>query len=307
MTTTEPTSEPQSVAEAIALRQETVGIPEFVDADTDDREIDPAEAPPVLEGEEPQAPASAPAEPAAPAEVDPYAEYGGKDEVSNAVVIARALRTERGTRLLIAQGLEALGYTPEQVTAALAGGAVAGAPGEAAPAAPASPLDSINDEDVVTGAELKTVVSAAVQQAVEQMQAAVQAGTDPVRAAFEADRGARTGALVDSVIVELLGEGGDPATVDKSIAGDVIRAAEAYIEQDNWDPIHIRTAIVRGHADVTAELNRRFEAYQAKKKAAKDGTPTPIGGGLPAGSEPAPEPKDLNEARAIAKAAGFFR
>lgn len=302
----EPTPEPQNVAEASA-QLAALGDPGFATADTDD----------VIEPEAPGAEGGAPAPPAgdatpapepttpAPAD-DPYAEWGGRQVVEDAVVIARGLKTEAGVRTLVAQGLQAIGYTPAQIQAALAGGATS-APTAAAPAAPADPLDGIEDDDVVSGGDVKKLVARAIESATAEITAQVKAQVDPVREQAIADRQARTNNVIDGTIVELLGTGGDESTVDRDTAGEVLVAAEKYVEEDNWDAAHIRAALVKGHADVVARQERVYEQYLAKKKAVKDASPVAAAGAGGAGEPPPREPQNLAEARQMAKEAGLFK
>jgi hypothetical protein len=243
---------------------------------------------------------------------DPYAEYGGREHVANAWQVAEALKTELGVRTMIQQGLLALGYSADQIKAAL--GDRAGAP-VAPAAAPADPYADLSDDDIVTGAQLKQYLAqqsqaatAAQQAAIEAAQQAAAAQVDPIKAQFEAQRNAAIIQRNDATLTELLG----PPPADAVQAGDyqamaqgVLAAASRYIQPDNWDPAHIRAAIVQGHADVVARQEAQFQAYLGKKREAKRAAPANIGG-QSAGEAPAKEPQTMKEARELARSSGIF-
>jgi hypothetical protein len=295
--------EPKNVREAVAMRR-SQGTPEILSTDT-------VEAPAPTVETDPEAAlladlsAGTSATPAPPAE-DPFAAYGGREAVEEARVIRDALATETGVRTLIAQGLHALGYSPDQVRAFMENRAVGEA---AAAAAPADPLAAISDEDVVTGAEVKAVVQAAVAQALAGVTGELKAGLQPVQQQMEAQRQATAQQTVDGTLVELLGQPPtDPGELKQfqTLATAVLQAAAPYVQADNWDPQHIRAAIQRGHADYQAQLEAAISYRLAQKKAQAAAQPTNIGGAT-SGSEPAQEPKDLKEARAMARAMGLWQ
>ncbi len=87
----------------------------------------------------------------------------------------------------------------------------------------------------------------------------------------------------------------------------VQQAASAHLAADNWNPADIRAALLRGHAEYTAEQEGLFKAYLLQKKKDRESQPTSIAGGQVTTSEAEKEPQNLAEARAAAKSGGFFR
>lgn len=266
----------------------------------------PAATPPAEAATTPQSgePAAAPAAPPAASD-DPFAAYGGKDEVEAALAVAQGLRTEAGVRLMVAQGLAALGKDPEQVRLFMEGKLSAAQ--EAAlvqeATAPADPLAEIGDDDVITGQELRAYVQRAVEQATAQALEAVK----PIQDQVQNDRQARQRQVTDATLIELLAENGDPATIDATRAQDVLDGALKYLTEETfYDPTAIRNALVRANADVEARDEARYQAYLNRKKAVADQLPPVVGGGTPPGGEELPEPQNMEEARDRLRREGFF-
>lgn len=243
-----------------------------------------------------------------PPAADPYAQYGGAEAVAHAFEVQEALRTESGVRLLIQQGLQALGYTPAQIKAAVGGGP--GAPtAEPAPDQPsADPYADLPDEELLTGADFKRYAEKIKTDAIAEAQRTVASQVDPVvaqqREAFNAEIRTRN----DATLAELLGP--VPAEPEKqgeysTQAQQVLDAAGRYVDPSNYDPAHIRSAIIKGHADVEAQNEARWKAYLGKKKAARSAAPSNIGGASAGEGEPK-EPQNLKEAREAMKAAGLW-
>lgn len=250
----------------------------------------------------------------APEAADPYADFGGQQQVQDAVAVFDAMRTHQGAQSIAAQLLVNLGYAPEQVQKLLAGEQASAPAAEAAPAAVADPFASIPDDaslEDMTGAQLKALLVQTAQQAAAQATAAVQGEVKPQleaqRAAFEAQRATQATTVTDTTLVQLLGDSAaaDPAaSVDKSIAALVLEHASKYISPDDWDPVHIRQAIVRGHADTIALMDRAQQAYLTRKEADRQNQPTSVAG-LGNGGEtvtPPKEPKNTREASAMGRA-----
>lgn len=294
-------------------------------------EPDPIEAAVADLATPPAQPAPGATAPAAPAPAAPqlitvgYTEAGVPIQITPEQAqqhwqVTEALRTEAGVRAMIAQGLRALypNATAEQIAAIgqqLSGGA--GAP-ESAPGAPApapDPLANIADDDLVTGADLKGIVNKLVRDAVATATATaaqtVQEQVDPVRQAFEHQQRVNAQATADATYVELLGPTppeGDPTRADwLRQAKQVQVLATQHLDPNNWNPADIRAALIRGHAQFVQEQDALLRAYAGAKKRDRAAQPTSISGGAPQGAEPAPEPQNLAEARAAAKAEGFFR
>lgn len=263
----------------------------------------------------PAAPAGTP--PAAPTAGthDPYAEFGGVEAVRQAAQVQAALRTEQGVRAMAGQALVALGYSPAQIAAALEGGPpVAGAAPE--PAAPATPNDllaslaTLEDDDTVTGAQLKALVQglAAQAQVTAQEQAAAQVA--PLQSQWEQQQQHAVQAVADATYTELLGPTPtDPEALQRfsSQANRIQQIAESIVTPGETDPGRIRLALVTAHAQFINEQEAVFTAYLHAKKATAAALPANIGGGQPPGGEPIKEPQNMAEARAQARASGMFK
>lgn len=311
---TVPEVEPRNVREAIALRQ-SQGDPGFQEVTEQEAHAYPDGTPnPQDEFSDivPPGPAAPPAEDAPPATddtggaVDPYAEFGGREYVQDAVSISGALRTENGVRTIVAQGLQALGYDPAQVRAFL-DAKEAAAPTAAAPAAAPVGLPDIEDDDVVTGSDMKRLLQWQSEQLAGQFKTAQEEATKPLALQLQEERQRQATHIVDSTLSELLGiKDGTPTEDQKRDIGFIQQAAGQYIDSSSWDPSHIRNAIIRGHADVQAETERRVQAYITAKRAQAQGAPANIGGASPAGGEEQAEPKNMKEAIAMRKALGVF-
>lgn len=246
---------------------------------------------------------------ATPEGVDPFADMGGQPYVQDAVAVFESMRSREGAQSIAAQLLVNLGYAPEQVKALLSGeqsSAPAPAAAAAAPAAVADPFASIPDDaslEDMTGAQLKALLVQTAQQAAQAATAAVQGEVKPQldaqREAFEAQRQTTARQTTDITLVQLLGDqtAADPAaTVDKSFAAMVLEHASKYIADDDWDPVHIRQAIVRGHTDATQLMDRAQQAYLLRKEADRLTQPTSVAG-LGNGGETVTQPKEPKNSR----------
>lgn len=232
---------------------------------------------------------------------DPYAEFGGRERVEAALRTDAALRTESGLRLVIAQGLQALNYTPAQIRAALEGGPALPLPAEPE-AAPANPWDSIEDDDFVDGATFKQMIAAATQQAAEQAAAAVAGQVAPVADAFQAQQERVAAEAADTTYLEILGAFPDATEPDKQQEWVDARArlqqvGGQFIDADDWSPSSVRMALLRAAEAVKAQDEENLRRYVAKKRADRDANPTNVGGGQPPGGEVEKEPQNLAEAR----------
>lgn len=260
----------------------------------------PAATGSTAEGQAPTAPAAG--------TPDPYAEFGGVEAVRNAHAVAEALRTETGVRLLIAQGLEALGHSPDQIRRALAREEAAGNLPTAEPAVPADPYANLDDDDVVDGATFKAALARATQDAAAQAAAAVRAQVEPLAAQQLQQQVAAQNARNDATLAEVLGPvPTDPAELAayQTTVTSILQAAGQYITPDTWDPTAIRSAIVTAHAAYEAAEEAKFQRFLQNKRKARQAAPANIGGHSP-GEAPEPEPKTMAEASAMARKSGLF-
>lgn len=262
----------------------------------------------------PAAPEGAPAPAPAPVSteaIDPYAAYGGEEAVRVAHQVQEALRTREGINVLVANGLTALGYSPQQIKEALDAAAAdgAGAPAPTAPAA-ADPLAGLEDDDFVPVSAVKTLVEQAAAAAAQQAIAATQEQVQPVQQAIQEQQAQQVRNNTDAAIVAVLGPvPTDPQQLSdyQELARTIVTRGANYYDPSKWyDPSHITQTVQRAHAEIEAEAEARYKAYLTKKKQARDSAPVNTGGG--AGSDgPIAEPKNLVEARKQAEAAGFFK
>jgi hypothetical protein len=310
----------QTAAEITAARREFLNNPPAViepeapsaeggeqldeNALLDDLTTPPAGTEGAVAGDGQAAPAPAPAPPGAP---DPYAAFGGEEAVRTAHEVQQAMRTAEGVRALVANGLVALGYSVEQVRAALD----AAGEEEHEEAAPTGvdPFAGLDDEDIITVAQVRPLLESIAADAAARAVASTQQQLEPVAQSIQAQQQTQVRATTDTAIIEVLG----PVPTDpKDIAAyrtqvdALVQRGTVYYDPNQWtNPAHIREAIQRAHAEITSENEARWQAYLHSKRQTRDSQPANIGGG--AGGEGAlPEPKNLKEAREQAKAAGFF-
>lgn len=288
---------------------------------------DPAAAA-LAEAEAKLAAGAPPAAPVVPEGTDPYAEFGGRLAVEEAMQVRNGLQTEMGVRAVVAQGLTALGYDPAAVKTFLdspegkAQVAAAGAPPVTAPAV-VDPYAGIADDEMVTGLDVKTIVQTAIDQAVarttealtgqvaqttEALTAAQQNALLPLQQAFAQQQQAAITQATDSTLVELLGPvPADPAEAEAHAlaARGVLDAAMAYVN-DDYSPANIRLAVQAGHAVFERQQEARYATYLRAKVADAAKIPTPVGAGSSPGGETLPEPKNMKEAIAQRKAQGIL-
>ena len=319
-----PPAEPTSLADARAQLAagaplEIIEVPDELAGPGGTPDVQPTN--PTVGG----TPAAAPLQGApvveAPAPVDPFAQYGytnaqgqfisGEAVVRDAMAFAQGAQTDAGLRLIIAQGLQRIGKSPEIIRAFMEDRLTL-AEAQGAPPAPA-PFADIPDEDAITGAEAKRIVQeslarqqAEFQQTLSQtLQQELQRNLAPLQGAVQEDRQRIARQTVDATLVELLSTDGTPASVDQTAVQDVLAHAARYIQPNNWDPTHIRQAVIQGAADSRAEVAQLQAAYLARKAADDAKSPTTTAGQT-TGGEAAPEPKNLAEARAVMRASNLW-
>jgi hypothetical protein len=240
-------------------------------------------------------------------------QVSGRDAVEEAAAIRHGLTTESGVRLIVAQGLTALGKDPEHVRAFMEGRLteqqVLQTPGIAPaviPQAPASPWDALGEDDLIDGEQFKAYAAEVQRQALSAAREEIMRAQQPLQTAVEAEQKVRAGHVTDSTLTELLGEDGDPNSVDKDLARKVLTEAAKYVQDNNWDSSHIRAAIIQGHHDVVKIAEAAQRAYLGKKSLVAAGVPQTTGGAQAAGSEEPPEPKSVAEASKLAREMGLI-
>ena len=202
---------------------------------------------------------------------DPYAEYGGRDRVADAVAIASGFQTESGIKAIATSTLRSLGYTSEEVQSFF--------DREAAQVADPDPASQLADDDVITVADAKRMIAEGLKSAVTPLQQQAEA------------RQAENAQQAVSTTLSTLG------VESEAQQRLVLLAAQAYLDPADWEPSHIRAAIERGHADAVAMIQADHERYVASKGAAAAAQPTPLGqtGGSNGGAAEGP-PASLEDA-----------
>ena len=225
--------------------------------------------------------------------------------------IMQGLTTEQGVRLIVAQGLTALGKNPDDVRAFMEGRLtqqqVLAQPTAVAPVAPpANPWDALTEEDLVDGEQAKAWFTQIREDAIAAARAEVATAQAPVQQAVRQEQQTRAGQVTDSTLIELLGEGGDPKSVDRELAGRVLVEAQKYIDPNNWESGHIRSAIIQGHHDVVQIAAAAQRAYLNRKGIVAEAVPATTGGAQAPGAEAPSEPMNLKEASKRAREMGLL-
>lgn len=309
--------EVQSAADIEAARQAFLGAPPpildpsettEVSAGSDEEQaaIDELLTKPPA-GQEGAAPAAAPAPAPAPTGTPPEQIVVGHDQFGNPIIVSReqaysawqvqeALRTEQGVRALVANGLQALGYSVDQVRQALEGYEPEGEP---------DPFAELDDDEPITVAQARALAEQAAARAAGQV-------ADPLTEVQQAIAQQQTMAVrsvTDAAVIKALGP--IPTDPEQELAyrqrvDQIVAHGAQYYDPNRWnDPAHIEAAVNRAVAELNAADEARFQAYLATKRSARTSSPPNIAGG--AGTDgPLPEPKTMAEATKQAREAGFF-
>ena len=204
-------------------------------------------------------------EPAAPeAGADPFADFGGRDVVEQAIRVHQLTQSDEGVVQLFIEAGRSLGLSFDQMEALFRG--------EALPAAEEEDLDR-----PITARELREM---------EEQRAAQAAAARTQEAAATAQR------AIQSTVTELGLTMEDPATKL------ILQYGDKHFDRNDLSPEAVRNAVLRGHAEYQADLDKQARAYLAKKREKAGAVPSaPAGASAPSG-ESMPEPKDSAEAAA---------
>lgn len=250
-----------------------------------------------------------PVEPVVPQVLQPWTSQDGTvidpAEVQAALVVARGLRTESGVKMMVAKGLQAMGKDAATVQAFLDGKLTEQQAAVAPVEQPKIPdiLESLGlgDDDVVDTQTLRQVIAQVQADATKAALEAAGVAVAPVITEQEQRRNAGARDAVDNTLIQLLGTNGDPKTVDVPTANLVVERAQRYIDPTNWDPAHIRDAVLRGHADLVNDLDHAQQTRLTRLAGVAATVPSTIGTGTPPGGEPLAEPQSFEEAMAQAR------
>lgn len=200
-------------------------------------------------------------------------ELGGLEEAKKAAEWAKQAQTEDGVIKLFIEAGTSLGLGFEQLEklfdasdAQTAQTAIEGQP---------------NDDDVVTWAEAKELLRKEVLEPAEQRE----------QQRILAHAKETVTASIDALKLE---------TEKEKQA--VLALGQNYLPDGDFDPEHIRVAILKGHEDFIAARDRDREAYIAAKIAEREAVPSSTGAaGAPGGETPA-EPESWEDAKARGRA-----
>jgi hypothetical protein len=192
------------------------------------------------------------------------------------MILSDGFKTEHGLRQIVEHSLKELGFSADAIAAFLTGEAAAVAP---APAVTTSTDTALEDDDVPTVAQLRQMLESYVGQKLQ-----------PFEHAAEQQRLAAAHQAVDSTLASL-------GVEDLALQQHVIIAAQRYLDPADYDPGHVTEAIKRGHADVSALIEKQRQAYLTDKVKTAETLPTHVGGtsGSPGGTT-TPEAQNLQEA-----------
>lgn len=199
--------------------------------------------------------------------------WGSPDDVNRALEIDRALKTEEGITGLFVQAGRALGLTPEQMDALFA-------PAETAPAE----VEEVDPDRVLTWKE--------AQELFQKQLAEAQTKTTAEQAQERQVEVART--TVNETLAAL-------GVTEQAEVEAVLAAGQRHLADGDFDPAHITAAVRKGFADYEKAARARAEKYLQGKITNAQTLPGSIGANPPGGVE-LPEPQNVDEAKARARA-----
>lgn len=234
---------------------------------------------------------------------DPFAAYGGEENIQQLLTIQQALRSESGIKAIAASTLTRLGVPQDLIPHILSGNitvADAVAAGQQEQGSPFSGIPGFEDYDEdtpLTAADaIKLAQHIAERQVAEQLTPFQQ--QQEARAAAERQASADTATL--STLDSLLGEERDKW--DPEYVDEIVLHAQRYLDPEDWDPRNISAAIRQGYADVVKLAGDRAQQYLQDKRKVKQTVPKSTGGaGGAAGAEPPAVPKSWKETQAQAR------
>lgn len=231
----------------------------------------PVEAPEAPEGTEPVDEVTEPAATEAPA--DPFADFGGKDEVEAAMRLWQATQTDDGLVSVFLEAGRNIGLSLDDMQKLFQAGA-----GEQAPE------EEIDLDEPVTRREL-------MEEQQRREQAAIQKEAERIHAE------ART--AVDSTMAELgITKEADP---DGKIRALVLTLGEKHFDQKNISAESAATAVRAGFSEYQALIEAQSQQYLKAKAEAAETVPQAPSGAGPTATPPEPEPQNVAEAARIVR------
>lgn len=200
---------------------------------------------------------------------DPYADFGGRQTVEQAMALHKATQSQDGLMRLFFEAGKAQGLSYSQMEALF---------GQAGPADEPQ-VAQYADDDLLTYAQARELLQREALQPFQQFQAQ------------QAEEAAR--AIVASTRTEL-------GIQDDATWNAVLQLGDRYLG-DDLSPAAVRAAVQRGHADFVALVKTNATAYAQEKAQARRAVPKAPSGGSMATPAPEAEPKSVEEAIARAR------
>jgi hypothetical protein len=208
---------------------------------------------------------------------DPFAEFGGLDQVKSATAVWERLGTEDGLLDMFINTAKALDIPLEQVQA-LFDEQQGKAPVEL------SPEEEEALDEPVTARQLNEAITKALEQA---QQPVIQ------------DREERQKQVVQTVIDGTF----DELKVAPEDRDTVLAIADKFVTAENYlDPQVAKNAVRRAAEEFKVAVERKAKEYLQSKRSTKKAVPSSTAASTAPGGEPEKEPQNLEEAQVRARA-----
>jgi hypothetical protein len=215
---------------------------------------------------------------------DPFQEWGGRQNVEDAMGLMKAFESDGGVTALAVEALRAKGFDAADIHAFLSGEWVPGREVEEK----ADPFEGIADDDILTGADFKRLLGELLHEVDDRLEPVYQTQEEMEQAGrqHQAD-------LAVAGTLQTLG------VTDERKRMAVLKLAEQHLDPEDWDPRNIAAAVQAGYADLVALTEGEKQQYVGEKRRNRDTLPRGLGGSSSVaggGDAPEAEPKDLKEA-----------
>lgn len=195
-------------------------------------------------------------------------EWGGEDNVKAAVSLAEGLKTPEGISNLFVETGRALGLSFDQLETLFAAEEAKGKGEEQDPNAP------------VTFEQLQSLLEKEVK--------------GPQREQLEVAMQANARVVIDTEVERL--------KLDADEVSTVLEMGSKYLNDGDYDPAAIRSAVNKGYQDYEKLIQTKAEKYLKTKESDRDKSVKPLAGGGTGGGEALAPPKDMEEAKARVRA-----
>jgi hypothetical protein len=233
----------------------------------------------------------------APESDDPFAEWGGRDTVQQAMDLVRNLGTEDGRVAAAVEAMIQMGFDQGYIEDVFSGRGLEQPEYEPSPEDDAQQIadffGSLGDDDVLTGNQIKDLFTRFGSLVDEHVRELLEDRVAPVESDFETQRAEEQQARVNAHVQSEMARLG----ITQDEAQQVFNEAQKYLSPTDMDLGHITAAMTRGKADFDALMERRATEYLSRKGAQRDSLPSNIGGhSNTGGGEAPPEPRNLKDA-----------